>query len=513
MSWAVTHTTDWSAIANMAAVAAGATLVDGWIEKRGNVWNVNAGKLQGTSNDPNGWQQNFLLRPTSENLISSMITTEIPAGNLSLPFNGLILRWQNATNFYLFEAHNALIEIYTVVGGTASVITSSAVAGYNAAHRYKLEASVTGSSPTVVTLILYDLDNSNSIVASCTVSNSAAALQPAGQSGHVMWSQATASQVAFGTKTETLTSVTTLTAGTLTVSSSSPSGIVIAYSGSAGGLNPTTDLYRDTTVNFTPGAGNKIATNASFPYTDAVPGPNEYYYKVVTHDATSTATSQVLLGSLWYAPVVLGIVGDSIMTDNDSLGDTVPTEIVKCIKKLGIQRNITVGSNRAQGGTYTANWMPGQTAYNNSLTAFAAAGVQYISMMIGVNDAANQNVSAATYASNIAAIAAGYISNGYKVILHYPSYASPYVLTLTEANVERLRSYRAALDALNYNNTTFFKGDTNSWSYFAEHLNELVDGLHPNLVGMASLGLLQAMAIQNVLIPPASGSGLKAFAF
>jgi hypothetical protein len=165
--------------------------------------------------------------------------------------------------------------------------------------------------------------------------------------------------------------------------------------------------------------------------------------------------------------------------------------------------------NAAISGSHTADWLPtaangstfglSENCYNNALAIIAAAGgVDYVMVMLGTNDAA-EDIAKAAYQSNLSVLCDALIAQGMKVILNYPGVAYP-------GFDQYLPLYWSAINTL-VDNVNIFLGDTefpafcaNNRSYFSEQT------VHPNYNGQFALGLLHAVAASKVIDGGASGS-------
>jgi len=189
--------------------------------------------------------------------------------------------------------------------------------------------------------------------------------------------------------------------------------------------------------------------------------------------------------------IKIGYVGDSITVGVGS--DGFPSAAQTEISLLG---DTYEAVNEGVGGTTTNQWLPGGYTFDNAMAEFRQKGVTVVSIMLGTNDARNdQMTTSAQYVSNMRLIIHGLLSSGVikAVILNYPPYVSLGAQQGqwgTESQ-QRLTSYLKDIDTL-VNGKTVLQGDTSSYSYFAAHLDQLADGVHPNAIGHAYLGALWA---------------------
>lgn len=294
-----------------------------------------------------------------------------------------------------------------------------------------------------------------------------------------------------------------LGSGTATMGSNTNTQVNATVTSATGGTTPYTyQWYRSTAAAFTPGAGNILTGKTSTTLADTTAAANTiYYYKVVATDAVAASvTSNQIVGGLWLAPLVIGYIGDSITAGG------APTGVPTILKMLRKERQVSI-NNQGIGGTTTTDWIPAGSILGPAKTAFAGAGVTYVSIMLGTNDAKTLvATSAATVASNISSICSNLIASGYKVILNQASAMVPGSFgEWDEASPGRLQAYWAALVPL-CNGTTILQGDNLAFQYFGEHPQELVDGVHPSSTGNQSFAQLWASAFDRAQ-NPGSGNG------
>jgi lysophospholipase L1-like esterase len=305
-------------------------------------------------------------------------------------------------------------------------------------------------------------------------------------------------------------------AGTASWSSSSDTQITVALAGSTGSIQ----WHASPSSGFTPGPGTAIsgATSPTYAHTPGTGAGVPVFYKAVVTLDGSSATSNQVAASLRGPEIRIARIGDSITAG------TAPAEAEAALSKMGPLRHVSSYTNGLS-GSFTAHWRtdyPGGHFSAGNLQAVIAAalggGYTHVSIMLGSNDCRNNNVSgggddqpagyvsAATYGSNMANICGYIVGQGLKVILHYPpcSVVNSDGFTHTETSVDMLRQYQGQLDAL-VDGEHVLRGDTQAFNYFAEHPEELTDGLHPDpSSGSKSLGLLWARAEDRIFNPPAA---------
>ena len=191
------------------------------------------------------------------------------------------------------------------------------------------------------------------------------------------------------------------------------------------------------------------------------------------------------------AAFVFGCIGDSITAGSHlSAGQDPVTYCAAVLTATGRYSSVT-GVNEGVPASATGDWLPNSTNLNTAKTAFSGASVTHVLIMLGANDA-DASVSAATYQSNLSAIAGNLISAGYTVVLDYPTYMASPGPTLPT-------TYLTAIDTLT-NGTTIRHGDTDAYAYFLANPAQLqADGVHPTQPGSYILGLLWARGISTAV--------------
>lgn len=308
-----------------------------------------------------------------------------------------------------------------------------------------------------------------------------------------------------GALTYTAAAAGSPTAGTASLSSATDSALNLTCTAASGGTSPYTyQWHRSTTANFTPGAGNVLSGATSLTYSDTTAAANTtYYYRLrVTDNASATADSKHIAGTLKAAAISIGFVGDSITAGYLlSAGQDPPTQVGLLLAKTRTNKSVTI-SNRGIPAAKTADWLSGGANLIAAKVAFASAVCTHIHIMLGANDAgAATLVSAATYGSNLSNICTDLTGAGYKVILSYPTYICDGANSgaSSAASVALAQSYQAQIDAL-INGTTILRGDTLAWPYFQDAQSEyLVDQVHPSATGAVSLATMWARAIDSAL--------------
>ena len=303
-----------------------------------------------------------------------------------------------------------------------------------------------------------------------------------------------------------------LTSGSASLSSTTSTTINVTCGVATGGTPTYTyQWYRSTVANFTPGGGNILsgATSTTLADSTGLSKNTPYFYKCVATDSVSaTVTSNQVAGSLLASAVAIGAIGDSITYGYGlSAGQDPITQMAPYIAEMTTQKTVTF-SNQAISGTQTSDWQSGSGNLTSAKSAFASAGVTYVLIMLGANDAASSNhVSAATYGTRLANIVSDLTGAGYKVVLNYPTYIPSGANSgaTDEQSVALAESYQAQIDALT-NGNTIFKGDKLAFNYFMNNLSLYqADSTHPTATGAQKLALLWAHALDVIINPIPTG--------
>lgn len=211
-----------------------------------------------------------------------------------------------------------------------------------------------------------------------------------------------------------------------------------------------------------------------------------------------------MIALVWYAPklsepvaadpIKIGYIGDSITQGPKDARNAVDSEVASLGKDFA-------AVNRGKSGTTTANWLPGYPLFDDALASFKAQNVHVVSIMLGVNDARTDIAMApAVYKKNLSTIIAGLLASGTikQVIVNYPTYVVAGVGLWDTTSVARLKRYMSCIDDL-AKEKNIARGDTKAFGHFQEHVNELVDGVHPNNEGNRQLGRLWAYAYERIM--------------
>ena len=268
--------------------------------------------------------------------------------------------------------------------------------------------------------------------------------------------------------------------------------------------------HRSPTPVFTPSSATALAgqTMSSINDTSVSPG-GRYYYVLAMSDSSAGAVPTYTLPQVVVVPagtVTIGFIGDGIGygvgTTIASAAQAMQDDISAAYATATAPK--TVGLiNASVPGTSSIAWMPGGQFLQNAVAQFAAAGVAFVVVALGTEDARDDIATApGDYFSALRAICA-YIFAEIPGVVVIPMFPPPIDVSRAQApfsvnSLGRLASYLtlfATLGAAQLGGTLSL-GDTNAWTYFARVLFDQIgaDGVHPNDLGAATLGALYARA-------------------
>ncbi len=261
--------------------------------------------------------------------------------------------------------------------------------------------------------------------------------------------------------------------------------------------------YRSPTFGFSPGGGNILSGQTGQPIADSasLSAGTVYEYAIVATGSSETARARAALG---IAPLIFAMIGDSVTlgAGGGVTGDPPPMRAAKMFAKNGGTSTRQVkGYNQGIIGAKTGDWISGSSNLLGAKPIFHLGGVTHVMITLGINDA-SAVVSAADYGTNLASCANDLVSEGFTVILNYPTGIDD------ATNANRMAAYLPYIDAL-VNGTTIRAGDKDGWRYFAEHPDELIDGIHQLDTGCESWSVMIATALSRVIdgIPGQGSTG------
>lgn len=177
----------------------------------------------------------------------------------------------------------------------------------------------------------------------------------------------------------------------------------------------------------------------------------------------------------------IGFIGESISagTGADNPGATIAR-----LRALRPAQNV-YGCVQGHGGSTSALWASGSTYLVNAKAAFAAAGIRYVQIHLGPNDASVANaVSQATYLANMTSLVNDLVAAGYIVILHWATYITLPCISWDSNADPRLITYQTAQQTL-INGTTILDGDHTNFTTFQD-ASLTIDNVHWSPVNTGS---------------------------
>lgn len=480
MAWTVAFD-DTFGRASTAAGAAGSTTGagNGWTDVQGGIWSLAGGKLVGTTSDIGGYTRASLVRPQAEAAAAQRVVATLPGAPTAE--TAILLRSQPAAATYylmVLEAPTNDLHLYAVSGGGVTSLGSVAVSpALVAGHTYTLDASATGASPTALSMTVTDA-TAGAVVATLAASDGTAALQGAGVPGLLVWAPG------GGSGSATFSEVTTYTQaaaapGSITVS---PTSLTAETGGQAVAVTGSGASLLGATFTVSGGLGAALlaqsvqgATAASLSISPGLPG---YGPLAVTSSAGGSASLAVAAPDL--GPLAIGFVGDSITAGTNG------NPVAAMAAWLGAQGYAVTAVNRGVSGTSTADWLPGGSYLPAAVSAFGAAGVTVVQVMLGTNDWRTPNsFSPAQHGTNMRAIVLALRAAGFLVVLCKSPWAKPNEdagggsVWPPDVN-DRIRDgWR--LDAALCDGAGVFAGDTGFHQYTALNNLAVLDGygIHP----------------------------------
>lgn len=381
----------------------------------------------------------------------------------------------------------------------------------NTAHTYTLDVRVWGGSPTNWAITITDATTSTVVYNNAGTTS----LGPQTAAGFAIdpGSNGRIARVQLYTDAFSAPQITPTTTGT--TSTSIKLNIVAAL----GGVAPVTSkLYRSTTTPFTPGPGTLVADITGLStYTDTPggnPGDVVHYIAVATDAGAAVVQGLSVAAATNFAPIPLGMVGDSITNGASS-------SMAAQFLALYPPYSLTV-VQQDNSGTTSADWALNGVSnlrVTTAATAFNAAGVKWVQIMLGSNDSKTAVATdPAVYKANILTVINSFkalITNA-KFVLHAPPpLYNPNTLlgnAFGDGSNSLIQSYTTKLDEL-VDGVTIFKGDRLAFRLFAMNAPGYYgtnDAVHPSTSGYTVLCQCWAKAFASaygIIAAPSGGGG------
>jgi hypothetical protein len=442
-TWTQVHQT--TGVGPTSAVAAGATLQDGWIDASGNQWIVASDGYFQNSVAPsptNPWQNAVLKRPTAEALQDAQIQARVKYTPGTTADVYLMLRITgNAGAFsgYIAAFNTNQVKAYKMTGGTPSAVSMTGTGSFTPVLNtlYDMQFNiVTSGASTILTFNIYDI-GTQALLYSSTGTDSTVALQ--GVSGV----QAICTQNLSSSALDTAQIITTYTSGvastatalTMTGPTSGVAGtastiftvtpnaataastIVTPSDGGAGGtFSPTSLTFAlGATVGqtFTYTAASAGAKTISITNNQSLTNPANITF---TASASSAATTYTLSGptggtqgvaSTNFTVTASGTIASAVVvtpSDGGAGGTFSPTTVTLAV---GSATSATFTYTPASAGAKTISTTNNSTLTNPSSLTYTAAALATTYTFTGPSTA-----SVGSASSNFTVTATGILSSG-----------------------------------------------------------------------------------------------------
>ena len=294
--------------------------------------------------------------------------------------------------------------------------------------------------------------------------------------------------------------------GATSSTSSSATVNTITWGAATNGVAPYTyTLLRGLNSSSTNAGYTQIYQGSALTYADTPPDNQLYFYRVIATDnsGTTARAPYPLVNAVLKTPVIILGIGDSRTNGYNATGGQDPmTQMNEILTASSFPLAVTT-VNGGVNGQNTYQFLPGQTNWNNAIsalnTAIAASPTAkvFIQIQLGTNDS-NQGVSLANYLANvqsmITAIKGFNYANLAGIILHQSYYAIPGSSGVySEDSNGLMQAYNAGLASL-CDNKTVFLGDTHSFAFFAQFASTYLtfDGIHPANIGYEAVAAIWA---------------------
>jgi hypothetical protein len=295
MAW-TTVVNDTFVRSNTSPGAAGTTTGggNGWVDLNGSVWSIDTNRLKGAVQ---ALAYDYVLRPAGEVYTNARIVLYAPANQASTAqFWGIVRYQANGNGYGFYRAGNTLFIVN--VNGLTQLTTGTISPAYDSTHAYRYTFSASGTSPTTLTLTLYD-ETTAAEVASLTVNDSTAGLQTSGRYGANASNFGGGATNLFYSRIETFQDdpAPSLVAGTLANTVNGSASVSFSLATNSGGTAPySSQLQRTTRGGSSWSNVGSPVTGTTATLTDAtVAAATSYDYRAVVTDAAAvTANSNTV---------------------------------------------------------------------------------------------------------------------------------------------------------------------------------------------------------------------------
>lgn len=407
MAWLLVSAIDLSGSDTSRGSAGTTTGVPAWTDHNGNVWKVDAHRANGlvdsSGGTPGAIGRDLLLAPTGDEQITQRIVFRVkpgddsPLGNHQLAG---VLRYQAGTGFCYVANFNrtsssaASILFRRITASANTGVTSAALSSYSDSETYEVDFSVTGASPTTVSITVTRVSD-GAVVASINTTENTAGFQTAGNWAITIAGSAT-HQLYF-TAAAAYKLAPALDAGNITQGIRTPTAVALSVT-PTGGTTPYSYVWRQD--------GNIVwgATTATVTISGLTKG-STYSFTCTVTDADLSADVTDPLSVTLPNYLVIGASNSLGAGFSESSGQN---PFVRMAAYLGA--GAFEIRNTSQSGITTTGLITAATANVDPLLALAvAAGWDAVFVLLweGTNDLVVNGASAAAAYANLVSYVSG----------------------------------------------------------------------------------------------------------